>query len=157
MSGLAVQSWPVGKNAGGGRSVRRALVRAPSGWPRGIKDRTASLAHDARIFLAFLLAVTLLASAAFYTPSAHQLIESDASAASTLVKETAKATGEPVAPAKSHMPGLCTGHCAAHFLTLPALSNQAVVPIMIRSAWLVVNDRASTASRPALLERPPRL
>jgi len=157
MSGRAVRYWPAAKATWTERTIKRPLVSAPAAWYRTVKGQAASLASGARIFLTLLLAVILLASAAFYTPATHQLIESDAPAAGTPVKEAAKASREPVAPAKGLMPGICTGHCAAHFLTLPALSHQPVVPIMIRSAWLVVDDLASQASRPALPERPPRV
>lgn len=158
MMRTAIQHRP-GSTIGsaGSSSVRRDLVSALVGWRRAtVSARAAFLAYDLRMLLTLLLALVFLAGTAFYSPAAHQLIESDASAI-MLVKEVVKAPGEPTTPTKNHMPGLCTGHCAAHVLTLPILNPQLTAPIMIRSIWLVVDDQASQASRPALLERPPRV
>ncbi|MDP1909291.1 MAG: hypothetical protein Q8K85_13405 [Hyphomicrobium sp.] len=90
-------------------------------------------------------------------PAAHQLLEGDIAVSVQSVGDVAEASGEQGAPAKGSVPGLCTGHCAAHALSLPALIAQSNVPFVNRAVWLVINDQWSHASSPARLERPPRV
>lgn len=157
MARMAIQNQLFRKVVGArGSYGQREPAFAPVGWQRAIFAARAKSAHKLRRGLTLLIALLFLTGAALYSPAAHSLIEADAPSI-TLANEAVNALGEPTTPAKSAMPSLCTGHCAAHVLTLPILSPEPGPPIMVRSVWLVVNDQASQASSPALLERPPRV
>lgn len=156
MTRMAIQHQSVRIACVGWLYVRRDLASASFGRRFAIiGSRAALLARALRKLSTLLLALAFLAGAVFYGPAAHRLIEADAPAVA-LARDVAM-PGAPTAPAKGHVVGFCTGHCAAHVLTLPALSPQPIVPMMIQSTWTVVDDQVSQAARPALLERPPRV
>ncbi len=160
MIGTAIRNQPFGAIACVGHSRSRSghTFTPAKSVPRGAKHAlTPSLFFEARRVLTAFLVFAFILGAVVCGPAAHQWLEGDTPAGIQLVDSVAKAPSEPSEPASSNAAGLCTGHCAAHASSLPALLAQSVVPIMGRAVWLVVNDQWSQASRPGRLERPPRV
>ncbi|PZQ55688.1 MAG: hypothetical protein DI570_21745 [Phenylobacterium zucineum] len=110
---------------------------------------------------------SVLFASAVCGPAAHQWLDRASSASVQLVAEVAeiseavpqiaKVPGEQGSQIMGGLQALCTGHCAAHAFNLPPLFIDSVVPFVIRAAWPFVEDQTSHASRPARLERPPRV
>lgn len=156
MIGTAIRNQPFGMIACAGRSRVRSgsLSASATSFRRGAKY---SFSLDVRKVLTAFLVFAVIFGAVICGPGAHQLIEGDIAASVQPVGGVAEASGEPAQPAKGKAPGLCTGHCAAHALSLPALIAQPAVPFLNRAVWLVIDDQWSHASSPARLERPPRV
>ncbi len=157
MIGTAIRNQPFGMIACAARSrVRSGPFSAPAKSFRR-RAKLTSLFFDVRKALTAFLVFAVIFGSVICGPAAHQLLEGDIAVSVQSVGDVAEASGEPSAPAKGSVPGLCTGHCAAHALSLPALIAQSAVPFMNRAIWLVVDDQWSHASSPARLERPPRV
>jgi hypothetical protein len=157
MIGTAIRNQPFGKIACAGRSRVRSGSLSASAKSFGRRAQLSSFSFDVRKALTAFLVLAVIFGSFICGPGAHQLLEGDVAASVQSVGEVAEASGEPAQPAKSKVPGLCTGHCAAHALSLPALIGQSAVPFLNRAVWLVVNDQWSHASGPTRLERPPRV
>lgn len=157
MIGTAIRNQPFGMIACAGRS--RVWSGPLSASTKSFRRRATQpiLSLDVRKVLAAFLVFAVIFGSVICGPGAHQLLEGDIAASVQPVGDVAEASGQPTQPAKGKVPGLCTGHCAAHALSLPALLAQSAVPFMNRAIWLVVNDQWSHASSPARLERPPRV
>lgn len=110
-----------------------------------------------RVLMSLVVVVAFLMCAVFSGPATHRSIETDIPSSVLLMKDVAKAPGEAGTPVKSLLPGLCNGHCAAHTLTLPALLLLPAAPFVLRATWWVFDDQVGQVTRPALLERPPRV
>lgn len=157
MIGTAIRNQPFGMIACSGRSRVRSSSLSASAKSFGRRAQLSSFSYDVRkVFTAFLVFAVIFGSV-ICGPGAHQLLEGDIAASVQPVGDVAEASGGPSQPAKGKAPGLCTGHCAAHALSLPALIAQSAVPFMSRAVWLVIDDQWSHASSPARLERPPRV
>lgn len=126
-----------------------------------------SLFSNTRLALSALLICAFVAGTVLCGPE-HERLEGDESAASQTLSvekagaaqntaQVAKAPANQTAPSKGAVPALCTGHCAAHIMSLPIQITQAVVPFELRAAWIVFNDQWMQASSPSRLERPPRV
>lgn len=157
MIGTAIRNQPFGMIACAGRSRVRSGPLSASAKSFRRHARLPTLPFDVRKVLTAFLVFAVLFGSVICGPGAHQLLEGDIAASVQPVGEVAETSGEPAQPAKGKVPGLCTGHCAAHALSLPALISQSAVPFMNRAVWLVVDDQWSHASSPARLERPPRV
>lgn len=157
MIGTAIEKQALGLIASAarprvGRYALLGMRRAPS-W----RGRLADVWSDGRKLLIAILSLSFLLGIVICGPAAHQALEPSSPIGIQAVERVAQsAPVEHGAPIKSKLPGLCTGHCVAHSLTLPAQFLQAVVPFARRTVWLVVDDQWSQASRPERLERPPR-
>lgn len=160
MIGTSIQIQPFGLGAGAGRPrlARHALrlsarSRDDSSWWSCVTD----LACAGRRLSIAILVLSFLVGTVICGPAARQALESGASVSAQAVELVAQtAPVEHGAPIKSRLPGLCTGHCVAHSLTLPAQFIQTVISFARRTDWLIVDDQWSQASRPERLERPPR-
>jgi hypothetical protein len=144
-----------------------ACVRRSSLWTGSIRSsvrerrsasRTKGLSSFFSVRRRLVTAVVLLAfvlGSAVCGPAAHQWLEGDSVASAPTVEAT-KAPAKHTGPSKS-APATCTGHCASHTMSLPAQIVASDVPYIERTGWSVLNDQWSEASRPARLERPPRV
>ena len=134
-------------------------------FPQHAKKRVADKAIRARVgvssgahfVVSLLVALAVLLSAMLSPSAAHLGFDNDAPAIQTAADVSAKSPATPDAPVKSRVLSLCTGHCTAHTLTLPASSPAMFVLYVLRASWWATNDSVAQASRPALLERPPRV
>lgn len=160
MIGTTIQNQPYGSIVSAGRSrvrrhvphVLRDIRRLPS-----LRERVSGVLSDGRRFFVALLLLSFVLGTVICGPAAHQALESGAPSGARATEILAqKAPVEQGAPVKSRLPSLCTGHCVAHSLTLPAQFIQAVVPFVRRTNWSIIDDQWSQASRPGRLERPPR-
>ena len=134
-------------------------------FPQHTKKRVANKAIRARVgvssgahfVVSLLVALAVLLSAMLSPSAAHLGFDNDAPAIQTAADVSAKSPATPDAPVKSRVLGLCTGHCTAHILTLPASSPAVFVLYFLRASWWATNDLVAQVTRPALLERPPRV
>lgn len=163
MIGTALHGQSIRMTAASGR--RRARVERS---PASVLAWLASIFFSARNALSALVICAFVAGTVLCGPGEHDWFDGDPASASQVVSATtgaaaASATGvfkapaTPDNPVKGKVAGLCTGHCANHFVSLPGQFAQAVVPFDIRTAWVVFNDPRTMASNPARLERPPRV
>ena len=133
-------------------------------FPQHAKKRVANKAIRARVgvssgahlVVSLMVALAVLLGAMFSTSAAHLSFDNDAPALQCATEVAAKSPDTPDAPVKSRVLGLCTGHCTAHILTLPASSPAVFVFYFLRASWWATNDLVAQVSRPTLLERPPR-
>lgn len=165
MIGTAIRNQPFGMIACAGRPrVRSGSITAPVSRAEHGRGRAAfpSFSVEARRLLTAFLVFSVVFVSVVYGPTAHQWFERDSSAGVQLVQDVAisadigKAPAEQGAPAKRGAQALCTGHCAAHALSLPTLFIQSVVQFVDRAVWPVLDDQWAQVTRPSRLERPPR-
>jgi len=170
MIGTALHSQPVyaitlmrRSNVAGASRRAPAQRRCPS-----VLGGLGSVFSNARHMLSALVIFAFVIGATICGPAEHQWFDGDDVSVSQTIsaEKTSVAQGSveafkaPVnqdAPAKGKVPGLCTGHCASHFASLPAQFAQAAVPFEIRTAWTVFEGQQMQASSPSRLERPPRV
>ncbi len=157
MIGTAIRNQPFGIVACAGRFLVRSGPSSASAKSFRRRVSLSSLSFDVRKVLTAFLVFAVLFGSVICGPAAHHLLEGDIAASVQAIGDVADASGEPAEPAKGSVPGLCTGHCAAHAFSLPAMIAQSAVPFVNRAAWLVINDQWSHASSPARLDRPPRV
>jgi hypothetical protein len=157
MIGTAIRNHPFGMIACAGRSRVRSGPLSASARSSRRRATQPSLSFDVRKVLTAFLVFAVIFGSVICGTAAHQSLEGDIAASVQSVGDVADASDEPAGPAEGSVPGLCTGHCAAHAFGLPALMAQSAVPFVNRAVWLVVDDQWSHASRPARLERPPRV
>lgn len=116
----------------------------------------AATALSLRQLLTAALMLAFVFGTIMSTPAAHEWFEAEpAASVQTLDDADALATDQK-APLKKEAGRLCTGHCVAHTLTLPASYALAVAPALQRAIWGLFQDQRLQAARPTLLDRPPR-
>lgn len=159
MVGTAFRHQPFGMIASPGRPrLRAGLVVTPfSALQRDICGAvsTATALTTRQVLTAFLV-LAFIFGTIVSSPATHEWLEGEPAASIQALGDAAKAPADHKAPLKKDRAGLCTGHCVAHTLTLPAFFAQAIVPIALRAVWSVFEDPWLQVSRPVLLERPPR-
>lgn len=111
----------------------------------------------ARSGLAVLLVFALLLGSAVNCSAAERWLDGDALTSAQTVEKAAQAPSEQGSAAKGHPAGVCTGHCAAHAFGLPAQPFHTAAPTPRPADWRIAHDQWAQASRPARLERPPRV
>lgn len=143
-----------------GRSrLRSGPVAAPfSGLRRGLSCALfGGLSISFRQLLTAVVVLAFVFGTIASSPAAHRWLEGEPATSVQAVDGLAKTPTDHKAPQKKDVAGLCTGHCVAHTLTLPAFSALAIVPFVHRAVWSVFQDPWLQVSRPALLDRPPRV
>ena len=143
-----------------GRSrLRGGLVAVPfADLRRGLAFATLGcLSISFRQLLTAVVVLAFVFGTIASSPAAHRWLEGEPAASVQAFDGLAKAPTDHKAPQKKDVAGLCTGHCVAHTLTLPAFSALAIVPFVHRAVWSVFQDPWLQVSRPALLDRPPRV
>lgn len=138
---------------GTGMHYRPVHGRAVARTARGC----APVDVSANLVISLFLALAVLLSAMVSTNAVHHSFDIEAPQVESVSKASAQTPDAPSSPTKSRIPGLCTGHCAAHTLTLPATPPLVFIPYILRAGWWSANDQVTLVSRPALLERPPRV
>jgi len=160
MIGTAIENQPFGLSAGTWRPrigrhgpfLSRGVGQYPTLW-----TRVTDFASEGRRLWIAILVLSFVLGTVICGPGPQQGLESRVSVSAQAMQIVAQtAPVEHSAPNKNRLPGLCTGHCVAHALTLPAQLVKAVAPFARRTDWLIVDDQGSQASRPERLERPPR-
>lgn len=150
------QRWRAGRDTG-----RVVLQRCRDA------ARTIRIHLPPRLVFATLLIFAFVLGSVMCGPAEHLLLEAqqptlsqvasvDNATASRLDADVAKAPVGHKTPTKSPVP-LCTGHCAAHFMSLPVQFAQAVAPFELPIVWAFSHDRRVQISDPSRLERPPRV
>lgn len=145
-----------------GRNAGREVLQRCQNAAQAIRIRLPG-----RLVFATLLIFAFVLGSVLCGPAEHLLLESqqptlsqvasvDSATVSRLDAEIAKAPVGHTAPTKSPLP-LCTGHCAAHFMSLPVQFAQAVAPFELPIVWAYSHDRRVQISDPSRLERPPRV
>jgi hypothetical protein len=167
MVGAVIQSQQVepiarSQRSHAGRDAGRELLRRCRDGARAIRLRLSG-----RLVFATLLIFAFVLGSVMCGPAEHLLLEAqqptlsrvasvDSAMASRVDVEIAKTPVGHTSPTKSPAP-LCTGHCAAHFMSLPVQFAQAVAPIELPIVWEFSHDRRVQISDPSRLERPPRV
>jgi hypothetical protein len=145
-----------------GRDRGRDLLQHCRDAARSIRIRLPG-----RLVFATLLIFAFVLGSVMCGPAEHLLLEAqqptlsqvalvDSATASGVDAEIAQAPLGHTTPTKSPAP-LCTGHCAAHFMSLPVQFAQAVAPFELPIVWEISHDRRVQISDPSRLERPPRV
>jgi hypothetical protein len=157
-----------------GQSIRmmapHGRLRARVATPRiSVIAWLGSVFSDARHALSALVICAFIAGTVLCGPGEHEWFDGDQPSAAQSISASAASAAEapadvvkgvpasPDTPAKGKVTGLCTGHCANHFVSLPGQFAQAVTPFDVRTVWVVFNDPRTMASHPPRLERPPRV
>ena len=155
MSGTAIRHRPFGlmvrtRRFGAGRDRVGARSAATRGGAR------PALVLDVRAVLT-ALAVFALVFGAVVGPAAHQWLEGDVAASGKVLGKLANSSGGPDVPLKDKVLGYCSGHCATHAYSLPALVADIAPASRFETRWAVANDAWAPFARAARLERPPRV
>ncbi|PIB92803.1 hypothetical protein CSW62_15245 [Caulobacter sp. FWC2] len=139
--------------------LRGGLVAAPfADLRRGLSRALfGGLTISIRQLLTAVVVLAFVFGTIAASPAAHRWLEGEPMVSLQALDSLAKTPTDHKAPQKKDVAGLCTGHCVAHTLTLPAFSALAIVPFVHRAVWSVFQDPWLQVSRPALLDRPPRV
>lgn len=121
----------------------------------GAQTRRPLALSEARRLLAVVVLFTFGLGALVNGPAAHSWAEGGWSTTTQPLGVVAKASRQTNQIPEQRVPQ-CTGHCAAHAVSLPVLSSQSVEPIVNRTPWRVIDDQQPQNSVAARLERPPR-
>lgn len=158
MIGTAIQSQPVFQPAASSaRTRRRPAARSNSTtWMGWVLSR-------ARFVVSALVLCAYLVGSSICAPGEHENLSKDEAVAAQSLSSDAvsfaqadKAPANKQGPAKSKVTEICSGHCSAHFVSLPTQFVQAEVPFEIRGVWAISSDTQTTASSSDRLDRPPR-
>ncbi|MBP7703708.1 MAG: hypothetical protein KA105_00325 [Caulobacter sp.] len=132
----------------------RRFGGAPALRPAGLFSRL--IAPRLVLIMAIVFAFGFIACGT----SAHAAL--DAIEGATLASSTAQATTmaapkapDQPAPMKKTL-DLCTGHCMAHVLSLPAAVVEQATPMTHATVWRLRQDHLLLGDRTVILDRPPR-
>jgi hypothetical protein len=144
MVGLALHGRQVGRNAETWRSRRGPSARFSFGKVMALV-----------VTIAFLIGIVVCG------PAEHAALETETPSAAQVVASTVEApavikvAGDHKAPVKKAL-SACTGHCAAHGVSLPVSFAPETVAFANRAVWQPQQDQRLLGDRAVLLDRPPR-
>lgn len=137
-----------------GSRERSGVDRKANLRPRRATRATRPLAlPETRRLLAVVVLFTFALGALVNGSAAHSWAEGGWSTTMQPLGVVAKASRQTNQIPEQRVPQ-CTGHCAAHAVSLPVLSSQSVEPIVNRTPWRVIDDQRPQDSVASRLERP---
>lgn len=138
-----------------GRSFGARRVSRPRG-------RTAVRRQILRQLMGLAATFIFVFGILFCGPAAHAAYDIEEPAAVQMVdgqmvhQAVQKVVADHQTPAKKTPANLCTGHCVAHTLSLPAGFDMVAAPFAHRALWTPQQDHLRIDARPDSLDRPPR-